>query len=166
MAETEQDPKRPQRKPNRLREYNYADAGVYFLTVCTKEKACILSQITVGAAIGRPPEVVLSGLGKTVEKTLLEIPAHYPDVFVDHYVIMPNHIHLLLRLDRGGGRPMAAPTVQQIMNQFKGAVTKRAGMAVWQKGFHDHVVRDQYDYQTRWQYIDENPIRWALKNEQ
>ena len=153
------------RKPNRLQGFNYADAGAYFITICTKDKQPLFSKITVGAAIGRPPEVALSDLGKIVEKTLLEIPAHYPDAFVDHYVIMPNHIHFPLRMDHGSGRPMAAPTVHQIVNQFKGTVTKRAGTAVWQKGFHDHIIRDDYDYQTRWQYIDENPRRWLGRQE-
>lgn len=155
----------PQRKPNRLQGYNYADTGVYFLTICAKEKKPLFSGISVGAAIGRPPAVVLSPIGIIVENTLLEIPYHYVGVSVDHYVIMPDHLHVLLRLQSEDGRPMAAPTVQQIVNQFKGTVTKRIGKAVWQKGFHDHIVRDDYDYQTRWQYIDENPRRWLEKQE-
>ena len=156
---------RPQRKQNRLPNYDYAQNGVYFLTICTKEKVCILSSVTVGAAIGRPPVVSLSPIGKIVEQALQEIPAHYPGVSVDRYIVMPNHVHILLCMTGNSGRPMSVPAVQQIVNQFKGVVTKRAGRPVWQKGFYDHVVRDDYDYQTRWAYIDDNPRRWLEKQE-
>ena len=151
------------RRPNRLPDYDYAQTGVYFLTVCTRNRECILSTISVGAVIGRPPSVELTEIGKHAEIALVDIPNHYKGVFLDHYVIMPNHIHLLLRFENENGRPMTAPTVQQIINQFKGIVTKRVGLAVWQKGFYDHIVRDEYDYRIRWQYIDENPMRWAQK---
>ena len=156
-------PDLPQRRPNRLPSFDYAQNGVYFLTICTKEKACILSHVSVGAVIGRPPAIRLFPLGEAVEKALQEIPLHYEDVFVDHYVIMPNHVHLLLRIQTENGRQTVAPSVQQIVNQFKGAVTKYAGKAVWQKSFYDHIVRDDYDYQIKWQYIDENPERWCKK---
>ncbi len=85
----------------------------------------------------------------------------YECVFVDNYVIMPNHIHLLIRIENDSRRTQFAPTVSRIIKQFKGSVTKQLGMSVWQKGFYDHVVRDEYDYQVRWQYIDENPPKWA-----
>ena len=76
-------------------------------------------------------------------------------------MIMPNHVHLLLRISQTeDGRPQAAPTVAQGINQFKGAVTKRAGFPVWQKGYHDHIVRGDADYLRVWDYIHTNPARW------
>lgn len=85
---------------------------------------------------------------------------HYENVFVDNYVIMPNHIHLIIRLQNDGGRPMVVPTISRIIQQFKGYVTKQVGMPVWQEKSYDHIIRDDYDYMIRYQYIDDNPAKW------
>lgn len=82
----------------------------------------------------------------------------YENVFVDNYVIMPNHIHLIIRIE--SGRTQFAPTIGRIIKQFKGSITKQIGKSIWQKSFYDHIIRDDYDYQTKWQYIDENPGKW------
>ena len=58
------------------------------------------------------------------------------------------------------GRAQLAPTVSRIIQQFKGAVTKRIGISVWQKGFYDHIIRNESDYLRIWQYIDTNPAKW------
>lgn len=73
---------------------------------------------------------------------------------------MPNHVHLIVVLRGGGGRPKVAPTISRIVQQFKGAVSKQAGFALWQKSFHDHVIRGVGDYEKIWQYIDTNPRKW------
>lgn len=74
---------------------------------------------------------------------------------------MPNHIHMILCIhSETGWRPQAAATVGRIINQFKGAVSKEAGFPVWQKSYHDHIIRDSADYQRVWDYIDTNPVRW------
>ena len=71
---------------------------------------------------------------------------------------MPNHIHLLLQIHGGAdGRPMTAPTIQQVVNQLKGYAAKQAGFPLWQKGFYDHVIRSEADYLDCWQYIEGNP---------
>ena len=118
----------PKRKPNRLKGFDYSSDGAYFITICTKNKEQCLSKI-VGANIVRP-----SSIGKIIEKDILKIEKIYPCIFVDSYVIMPNHIHLLLRIDTIR-RPMVAPTIATVIKQFKGAVSKEVGMSVWQKGF-------------------------------
>ena len=80
---------------------------------------------------------------------------------VDKWVVMPNHIHLILVLGANAdGRPQVAPTVSRVMKQFKGAVSKRAGIPLWQKSFHDHVIRGEADYRRIWSYIDANPRKW------
>jgi len=56
---------------------------------------------------------------------------------------------------------MVAPTIATVIKQFKGAVSKEVGMSVWQKGFYDHIIRDDEDYQIKYQYIDENSIKWT-----
>ena len=81
-------------------------------------------------------------------------------VLIDHYAIMPNHVHILLHIDRGIGRAMRAPTVSNVINQLKGYVTKQIGHSVWQKLFYDHVIRDDEDYRRAYQYIAMNPLRW------
>ena len=87
----------PKRKPNRLKGFDYSSDGAYFITICTKNKEQCLSKI-VGANIVRP-----SAIGKIIEKDILKIEKIYPCIFVDSYVIMPNHIHLLYnRCDRRG----------------------------------------------------------------
>ncbi len=84
-------------------------------------------------------------------------------VYVDKYVIMPNHIHMILRIDvlsDFDGRPMAVPTISQAINQFKGWVSKRSGFYVWQGRFHDRILRNEREYTGAWQYIENNPINW------
>ena len=86
----------------------------------------------------------------------------YPSVFVDKYVIMPNHIHMIVVIDRGGpGRTQFAPTLSRILKQFKGSVTKQVGAPIWQKSFYDHVIRNEAEYLDTWAYIDENPAKWT-----
>lgn len=120
-----------------------------------------MSQITVGTSIARPCEMHLSDIGIIVENGIKGIEQHYENVYVDNYVIMPNHIHLIIRIDNESGRAMLVPTISHIIQQFKGYVTKKAGKSIWQNKFYDHIIRDDYDYMTRYQYIDENPIKWA-----
>ena len=154
--------KLPTRKRIRLPEFDYDSHGMYFITVCTKDKACILSDITVGTVIDRPPDVVLTEYGRIVEEAILNIPAVYPSVQVEKYVIMPNHIHLLLFLSHDNGRPMVVPTVSRVVQQLKGFVSKRIGRPIWQKRFYDHVIRNYSDYRDIWTYIENNPARWSL----
>ena len=151
----------PKRKPNRLKDYDYSQAGAYFVTVCTKDRECILSEITVGASIARPFEIVLSDNGKIVDKAINNISEIYPSVTVDNYIIMPNHIHLLIQIHNSdSGRPMVAPTVSTVVQQMKGYVTKQIGYSVWQKLFHDHIIRNEEDYLKIWDYIEHNACKW------
>ena len=80
---------------------------------------------------------------------------------MDNYVIMPNHIHLLLFLYCDNGRAMLVPTVSRVIQQLKGAVTKRIGHPIWQSRFYDHVIRTERDYRDIYTYIDNNPARWS-----
>jgi len=151
----------PKRKPNRLTEYDYSTPNAYFITVCT-EKRKNLFWMDVGAIIDRPNNVPLTKLGMIVRQSIEDIPRYYPAVSVDHFVIMPNHIHLLLQINTDiDGRPMAAPTISTVINQTKGVISKKAGFSVWQKGFYDHVIRGDRDYRDIWNYIEGNPGKWV-----
>lgn len=150
------------RKPNRLCEFDYSGNGVYFITVCTKDKQCILWNTTpVGADIIRWNSSKLSEYGKIVYNAILNIKKHYDYVTVEKFVIMPNHIHMLLMID-SSGRMVSAPTktVSTIIGQLKRSVSKSIGKSIWQKSFYDHIIRDENDFLTKWKYIDENPIKW------
>ena len=148
----------PQRKNIRLKNYDYSQKGAYFITVCTKDKQQILWESTVGATSGRPP---LSHIGLIIENEINKIPTIYEHVEIDKYVIMPNHIHLIILLKGNeGGRPEVAPTISRIMNCFKGSISKQVGYSIWQKLFHDHIIRNEKKYLIIWQYIDTNPEKW------
>ena len=151
----------PKRKQNRLTEYDYSTPNAYFITVCT-EKRKNLFWMDVGAIIDRPKNVPLTNLGIIAQRCIEDIPKHYPAISVDHYVIMPNHIHLLLQINTDvNGRSMIAPTISTVVRLMKGTVSKQAGFAVWQKGFYDHVIRNDNDYRDIWNYIEGNPSKWT-----
>ena len=151
----------PKRKQNRLTEYDYSTPNAYFVTICTKNRKNLF-WTDVGAAIGRPENIPLTNLGMIVQQVIRDIPGYYPTITVDHAVIMPNHIHLLLQINTDiDGRPMAAPTISTVINQTKGVISKKAGFPVWQKGFYDHVIRGERDYMDVWNYIEGNPGRWT-----
>ena len=151
----------PKRKQNRLTEYDYSTPNAYFITICV-EKRKNLFWTDVGAIIDRPKNVPLTALGRMVQRSITGIPLHYPAVSVDHYVIMPNHVHLLLQIHSDpDGRSMIAPTISTVVRLLKGTVSKYAGFSVWQKGFYDHVIRADADYLEIWNYIEGNPGRWT-----
>ena len=84
----------------------------------------------------------------------------YETAVVDNYVIMPNHIHMVIILHSGRGRAMRAPTISRVINQFKGYATKQIGYSIWQKLFHDRIICDEDEYQKIWHYININPQIW------
>ena len=151
----------PKRKPNRLTEYDYSTPNAYFITVCTQDRKNLF-WTDAGAAIGRPENIPLTNLGMMVKQVIYDIPRYYPTITVDHAVVMPNHIHLLLQINTDiDGQPMAAPTISTVINQMKGVISKQAGFSVWQKGFYDHVIRNDNDYRDIWNYIEGNPGKWT-----
>ena len=154
--------KLPKRKGNRLSGYDYSQAGMYFVTVCTKVKRNPLGEV-VGAATRCPgcrPHVVLSEYGKIVDIAISNIPMIYESVKVNHYVIMPNHIHMLIQIEKSG-RQIAAPTVSLIIGNMKRAVSIKLKQSIWQKSYYDHIILSEKEYEKIAHYIDENPQTWA-----
>jgi len=154
------------RKNIRLKDYDYSKAGYYHITMCVQDGHELLwvEEQGVGARNARP----LSHIGETVKIAIENIPKFYPNVKIDKYVIMPNHIHIIIALHENvsehedvSGRAMRAPTISRIINQMKGYITKQIGFSIWQKLFHDEIIRNQEAYQNIWQYIDNNPAKWA-----
>ena len=150
----------PIRKQNRLADYDYSQAGAYFITVCTKDRKCLLSTI-VGGDAHIAPYTVLTPMGRVTQKYLLTIPG------IDRYVIMPNHVHMILRISAHspGAGPIweDAPTqaaVSSLVRSWKTLVTKELGVGIWQRSYYDHVIRDEYDYLMKARYIENNPAKW------
>jgi len=117
--------------------------------------------VVVGDGLAHPAYTQLSDYGNIVEIELKKIASHYTNVQIDKYVIMPNHVHMIIVVDgvkTGWASP--SPTLGNIVGGFKSGVSKRIGFSPWQRSFHDHIIRSQEDYAKIWQYIDENPIRW------
>ena len=150
----------PVRKNIRLKDYDYSKAGYYYITMCVQDGHELLwhEEQGVGAHIAR----LLSHIGETVKSAIENIPNFYPNVKIDKYVIMPNHIHMIIILHEDvSGRAMRAPTISRIINQMKGHVTKQVGFSIWQKLFYDEIIRSEEAYRNIWQYIDNNPAKWA-----
>lgn len=148
------------RKPLRLKTYSYNQNGAYHITICTKAHAHTLCSV-VGQADPCLPQIQLTSLGNVVKSYIDTIHDVYPYVFVDHYVIMPNHIHLLLRIDDFGAQRSARP-ISHIVRALKVMVRKQTGLSPFQTSFFEHIIRGQQDYQETWQYIENNPIKWCL----
>ncbi len=147
-----------------------AHPGAYFITICTKDKKPILNRI-VGTDVLHRPYSRLSAIRKIAYQEILNIKLHYENVRIDKFVIMPNHIHMIVVITE---RINPFPTskkydIPNIIGKFKAAVTRNVGKAfipsarldLWQTSFHDHVIRDERDYRKIWEYIDENPVRWT-----
>ena len=115
---------------------------------------------TVGEDIILPQSTVkLTNIGQIVEESILSIENHYENVFLEQYVIMPNHVHLILTISNDG-RIISSPTIPIIVGQLKRYASKKTGISLWQRSYHDHVIRNKKDYEEISKYIYENPINW------
>ena len=150
----------PNRKTLRLKDYDYSQNGGYFITFCTKDRLPVLSRIAVGKAALRLPKVELTEYGRITEKYISNISSVYPHITVENYVIMPNHVHLLL-LVSDGGQGAARPTISAVVRSVKALVRKETGKSLFQNSFYDHLIRDEADFLLHWDYIASNPEKWA-----
>jgi len=153
----------PKRKSIRIKNYDYAAPGAYFITVCTANREKFFWN-GVGADSIRPQSVPLSAIGKIAEQGILQIAKHYKNISVDKYCIMPDHIHLILRIESDTcGRMVSAPTISTVVGSMKRWVSGQVGRSVWQKSFYDHGIRNQQDYDEIWRYIENNPLKYLLE---
>ena len=152
----------PVRKIIRLNDYDYSQAGYYFLTICIEDKNDMLGEI-VGDAVLCVPSVNLNNTGKIVKEYLEKMNDNIENAFLEKYVIMPNHVHLLVMLDNGTQRT-ASPTkavIPRIIHGMKAVTTKYLKYSIWQRSYHDHIIRNEQEYRKICQYIDENPAKWV-----
>ena len=184
---TEEDKRR---RSVRLRGFDYAFRGFFFVTICTHNK-----KPTLGKIMNYKSQ--LSDIGKIVEKCWREIPEHFPKVYLDEWIIMPNHIHGIIVIKfplghdassratacraptpveplsiqhesklEGFGRPVKA-SLPTIVRSFKSAATKNVRewfglkvLPVWQRNYFEHVIRNEESFNRIRNYIWENPIHW------
>ena len=182
------DPAIHHRRSLRLKGYDYAQAGAYFVTICTQDRACLFGEVVDG-------EMRLNEWGEIVSRTWHDLPNHVANVALDEFVVMPNHIHGIIVIDNvvgaGSGvgarhavplqtvppqterfgRPVAG-SIPTIIRSFKSAVTKQIneqratpGMPVWQRNYYEHIIRNEASLARIRDYIVNNPMQWALDRE-
>ena len=149
------------RKPNRLKEFDYGQNGAYYITICTKDRKQILSEI-----VGDDAHIVPKPYGVIVEKYIQNVSQ------IEKYVIMPDHVHMIIRLDNGSmwaSTPTVATkpknAIASIVRSIKVLTTKEIGESIFQRSYYDHVIRNQCDYHEIWEYIENNPKAWRIKKQ-
>lgn len=152
----------PRRRELRLPNYNYAQSGVYFVTLCAQDRNCLFGEIN-------EVTICLNEYGQLAREAWWWLTRQYPYVLLDEFIVMPNHLHAILIIDshRGGsrtampdgeGRSRATPTKVKPLGGLIGAYktvstksinalrgTPRAN--VWQRNYHEHIIRNETDLQ-------------------
>ena len=152
-----------QRKPTRLKDYNYSSNGRYFVTICVQDRKQLLGQI-VGDGVLDVPKVELSRFGIIAEKYIASMNETYEKIHVSDYVIMPNHIHLIIGVLGHGTSRTPSPTneaIPRFVSTFKRFCNKEYGQNIWQRSYNDHIIRNDLDYKKYYTYIQKNPFTWA-----
>jgi REP element-mobilizing transposase RayT len=169
------DLEKPQRRSVRMGGYDYSSCGAYFVTVCADRRMNIFGSIEDG-------KMVLNEAGRIAEENWLAIPQHFPSVSLYEHVVMPNHFHGVLFIDdcrgtacraheRSFGKPDST-SLSTIVRSYKSSVTKRInefhqthGVPVWQRGFYEHIIRNEEEMYGIQTYIQNNPMQWELDEE-
>jgi len=138
------------RKNIRLKDYDYSNEGIYFITICIKERKELLGQIK------KEENIELSKEGKIVGEAIHKLKEAYSNIEIDEYVIMPNHIHLIIIIN---GKNKI--TISRIIQQFKWGITRKLGFSIFQKLFYEHIIRNEKEYCEIKEYIQNNIINWG-----
>ncbi len=153
------------RKPNRLKQYDYSSPGSYMLTFCVDGRKSILSEIIYNS-MSESTEVHLTDIGNITDKYLKRIPIIYEHVTLDNYVIMPDHVHILLTLQMPSQHDAKRAGVDIIIKSTKSQITREIGYPIWQKGFYDIVADTEERYYNCDNYISLNPFMWIKKGDE
>ena len=174
----------PIRKSTRLKNYDYSSTGAYFVTICTRDRMQLLSEMfktdlqpaneadnhAVGEGLA-PPEVLLKlkPCGKICKEQLQLLENRFPEVTIEDFVIMPDHIHAIICLHQKTGGASPSPTLNDVVCAFKSLTSRACKMLfgiekMFQRSYAEHIIRDREDYEARKKYIYENPIRWYYKH--
>lgn len=166
----------------RLQKWDYSNNGAYFITICTQNRHHFFGYI-------QNQEMQLSEIGKLAEKFWYEIPNHFSMIELGNFVVMPNHVHGILIIDKpndesfvetrqclvstvetnsiiGSSRfqNQGKNTISSIVGSYKSIVTKMSRQInpnfAWQSRFHDHIIRNSKSFDTIQNYIEQNPLKW------
>jgi len=165
------------RKLNRFKNYDYSKNGYYFITICSKNRQIIFGEYienAVGTALAavrnNENNIKLSKLGQIIDNQWNDIPNQYDNVQLDQYIVIPNHLHDILIIDkRTGASPV--PTISNIIGSFKSKTSLQylqyiknnnlnISGQIWQRSFHDHIIRNDRSLNAIREYISNNPINW------
>ena len=157
----------PQRKPNRLENYDYGRIGCYFVTLCTQNRQPLFCVESVGNDLC----VVPPTQNKLIHKWVMETENKFPNIKIDKYVIMPDHLHFIFNItERHTGRSLQdaisffkTMTTNEYIKGVKNNTFPPFNKKVWQKSYYDHIIRNQDDYNEIWEYIQNNPTK-SLEN--
>ncbi len=143
------------RRSIRLREYDYSQSGLYFVTICVYNRECFLGDIEQGVFLATP-------LGKIVQQSISELISSQPDIAIASWVVMPNHLHFIIDIQHKSNI-----TLGEIIRKFKYETTKQInivrnspGVKVWQRNYYEHIIRSDRAHQIICQYIHQNPSKW------
>jgi len=156
----------PQRKSPRLSDYDYSQEGAYFITICTHDRRALFGQVV-------DQEMALNAYGKVAGQYLQTIPEHFAFVKVDQYIVMPNHVHVIIVIfdhnekysPEGFQRPVGG-SVSTIIRSYKSIVTREINRLrqtrgkIWQSRFHDHIIRNEGSLNKIREYVKYNPALW------
>jgi putative transposase len=167
------DHSRPARRSIRLKDYDYAEPGAYFVTICVSAKRFLFGRLLGG-------QMRLNEYGQAVQACWSGLPDHYVSVELNAFVVMPNHVHgVIVITDVGAGlrparkgsihKPHALPEIMRAFKAFcsRGINDMRGtpGARVWQRNYYEHVIRDEQSLNRIREYILANPERWDLDRE-
>ena len=165
-----------ERTPLRLKDFDYSKNGAYFITICTQDRLEILSTIVGDGALD-VPRPRLTEIGAIVEKYIIS-SNNIKDVTIDRYVIMPDHIHMIVILhsshngneaefDRDGTSRAPSPTnakIPRLVAALKRLCNKEIGENIFQRSYMDHIILNRADYEEHVRYIYDNPKRWRYNH--
>ena len=176
------DMEKPNRKLNRLDQYDYGSAGSYFVTICTHNRACLFEmESSVGNGLCAVPATAASGIGtahrpfptlanQILHSWIRKTENKFPNITIDKYVVMKDHLHLIITI-REQVLDASLPdvigffktmTTNEYIRWVKSGYLPPFDKKLWQKSYYDHVIRNQKDYNEIWEYIENNPTKWML----
>ena len=154
------------RKSMRLPNYDYSQNGAYFVTICTKNRRYLFSEV-VGSIHESTAKIKLKPYGRIVDEIINNLSERF-DINIDNYIIMPNHIHMIISIENSSIKRSIREstlrnrsTISKVVGYLKMNTSKiNPDKDVWQRSYFDHIIRDEKDYLTKWNYIDGNPSKW------
>lgn len=148
------------RRSIRLKNYDYSQAGAYFVTLCTHNRECLFGEILDDV-------LQLNESGRVLQKTWEDLPNHYHHVELDAWIIMPNHVHGVIILTPAStntrhGLPEIIRALKSFSSRHINKMHGTPGRAIWQRNYWEHVIRNEADLLRITEYIQNNPAQWAL----